>query len=42
MDRLKLEIAALRAFLEHAFPDFEKQFSEYFQQTVRQVNPEFQ
>jgi predicted translin family RNA/ssDNA-binding protein len=40
IDRLKLDIAALRAFLENALPDFGERFPEIYEKTMLEVNPE--
>jgi len=40
IDHLKLQIAALRAFLENAFPDFGERFPEIYEKTMLEVNPE--
>jgi hypothetical protein len=40
VDRLKLEVAALKTFLETAFPAFSEQFSQILARTIQEVDPE--
>lgn len=40
VDRLKLEMAALRIFLEEAFPDFTERFPRLYRKTMEEMNPE--
>ena len=40
IDRIKLEIAALKKFLKTALPDFEERYREIFSRTVEEVDPE--
>ncbi|BCR05608.1 hypothetical protein DESUT3_26770 [Desulfuromonas versatilis] len=40
VDRLKLEVAALRNFLGTVNPSFAEQFPQILDQTIREVNPE--
>ena len=42
LDGLKLELAALRTFLESAFPHFAERFPELLAKTIREVDPEFE
>ncbi len=40
VDRLKLEVAALKNFLGTVNPSFMEQFPQILDQTIREVNPE--
>jgi hypothetical protein len=42
MDRLKIELAALKNFLAAANPSFAEQFSQVLARTIEEVNPEFE
>jgi hypothetical protein len=41
VDRLRLEMTALKTFLCTAFPSFEEQFPQILARTIQEVNPEF-
>jgi hypothetical protein len=40
VDRIKLDMAALKTFLGSAFPSFTEQFPQILERTVHEVNPE--
>jgi hypothetical protein len=40
VDRLKLDMAALKTFLGSAFPSFAEQFPQILERTVHEVDPE--
>jgi uncharacterized protein YPO0396 len=40
IDRLKLEVIALKAFLKDEFPEFEKRFPGILKETVKRIPPE--
>jgi hypothetical protein len=42
VDRLKLELAALKTFLAAASPSFAEQFPQVLARTIEEVNPEFE
>lgn len=42
VDRLKLELAALKKFLAAANPSFAEQFPQVLARTIEEVNPEFE
>lgn len=42
VDRLKLELAALKSFLAAANPSFAEQFPQVLARTIEEVNPEFE
>ena len=42
LDRLRLEVAAIKKFLGAAFPAFNEQFPRILAQTIEEVNPEFE
>ena len=42
VDRLKIELAALKNFLAAANPSFAEQFSQVLARTIEEVNPEFE
>lgn len=42
IDRLRLEVAAVKSFLCAVFPSFEEQFPQILSRTIEEVNPEFQ
>ena len=42
MDRLRLEVAAIKNFLCAAFPAFEEQYPQILARTIEEVNPEFE
>lgn len=42
VDRLKLELAALKNFLSAANPSFAEQFPQVLARTIEEVNPEFE
>jgi hypothetical protein len=39
-DALKIEIEVLRRFMEHAYPDFPRRYTELRAQVLQAVNPE--
>lgn len=41
VDRIKLELAALRAFLGAVNPSFEEQFPQILARTIQEVDPEW-
>jgi len=41
VDRLKIEVAALKSFLAAANPSFAEQFPEVLSRTIEEINPEF-
>jgi hypothetical protein len=41
VDRLKLEMTALKRFLATANPSFAEQFPQVLAKTIEEVNPEF-
>jgi len=41
VDRLKIEVAALKSFLAAANPSFAEQFPEVLSRAVEEINPEF-
>jgi len=42
VDRLKLELAAVKNFLAAANPSFAEQFPHVLARTIEEVNPEFE
>lgn len=42
MDRLKIELAALKNFLAAANPSFAEQYPQVLARTIEEVNPEFE
>src|SRR5919106_2131663 len=40
-DALKIELEVLRRFMEHAYPDFPRDYAELRAQVLRTVNPEW-
>lgn len=42
VDRLKIELAALKNFLAAANPSFAEQFPHVLARTIEEVNPEFE
>ncbi|MBE0595770.1 MAG: hypothetical protein IH614_00710 [Desulfuromonadales bacterium] len=40
LDRLRLEVRAIRTFLETAFPAFREQFPQLMERTIEEVDPE--
>lgn len=42
VDRLKIELAALKSFLGAANPSFAEQFPQVLARTIEEVNPEFE
>jgi hypothetical protein len=42
IDRVRLEMAAVRTFLDSAFPSFAEQFPLILARTLKEVNPEFE
>ncbi len=40
MDRLKIELAALKSFIGTVYPSFAEQFPQILDKTIREVNPE--
>jgi hypothetical protein len=41
IDRLRLELSAVRQFLGMVYPSFEEQFPQILSRTIQEVNPEF-
>jgi hypothetical protein len=41
IDRLRLELSAVRQFLGVVYPSFEEQFPQILSRTIQEVNPEF-
>jgi hypothetical protein len=41
VDRMHLEMAAVKKFLGTVFPVFEEQFPQILSRTIEEVNPEF-
>jgi hypothetical protein len=41
IDRLHLELSAVRQFLGAVYPSFEEQFPQIMSRTIQEVNPEF-
>lgn len=41
IDRLRLELSAVRQFLGIVYPSFEEQFPQILSRTIQEVNPEF-
>jgi len=42
VDRLKIELAAVKTFLAAANPSFAEQFPQVLARAIEEVNPEFQ
>ncbi len=42
VDRIHLELAAIKSFLGTVFPAFEEQYPQILSRTIEEVNPEFQ
>jgi uncharacterized small protein (DUF1192 family) len=42
VDRLKIELAALKNFMAAASPSFAEQFPQVLARTIEEVNPEFE
>lgn len=42
LDRLKIEIVALKGFLSSANPSFSEEFPRILARTIEEVNPEFE
>ncbi|RJQ50103.1 MAG: hypothetical protein C4530_22085 [Desulfobacteraceae bacterium] len=40
IDRLKLEVIALKEFIKGELPEFEKRFPEILKETVKRIPPE--
>jgi hypothetical protein len=41
VDRIHLELAAIKKFLGTVFPVFEEQYPQILSRTIEEVNPEF-
>jgi hypothetical protein len=41
IDRLRLELSAVRQFLGVVYPSFEEQYPQILSRTIQEVNPEF-
>jgi hypothetical protein len=41
LDRLRLEVAAIKNFLATANPSFRESFPQILERTIEEVNPEF-
>jgi hypothetical protein len=42
VDRVRLEVAAVKLFLGAAYPAFKEQFPQILARVIEEVNPEFQ
>lgn len=42
VDRVRLEVAAVKLFLGAAYPAFNEQFPQILARVIEEVNPEFQ